>query len=151
MNSCARMRDVEVWFDESRAPQDLHQHMAKCQACREHLRFLEAARPVFRTVAEAASDRPVNVERFLTDFRERREQSQPIRFSPRWAFVSAAAAAFLVAMSLMSIFTPEDRAVDARSYVDSATSEIEGATTQTYHSDDGTAIVWVNVPEGDMW
>lgn len=150
MNTCARIAEVEKWFDTGGGPDDLQRHIADCGACAEHLRFLESTRTAMKRTAAAVAERPVNADRFLTDFRER-VQDRPQRLGPRWGLVSAAAAALIVALSLLSIFTPEQGAVDARSYVDSAQTEIEGATAETYHSEDGTAIVWVNVPEGDMW
>lgn len=150
MKTCARTRNVEKWFDTGHEQDELQGHIAGCSTCRDHLRFLEATHTSMKQRATAVTEHPVNPDRFLTDFRER-VQTQPRRLSPRWGLISAAAAACLVALSLLSILTPEPKAVDARSYVDSARTEIEGATAETYHSEDGTAVVWVNVPEGDMW
>ncbi len=150
MNACDRFKEVETWFDTQTDSPLLEEHLAACSACRDHVAFLRTTRTAMRRVAETAGEHKIDAERFLTDYRERVEAA-PRGFSPRWALVSAAGAAFLVAISLMSIVSPGNNAVDARSYVDSAQSDIEGATTETYHADDGTAIVWVNVPEGDMW
>lgn len=151
MNTCVRAADLERWFDTGRGPADMPDHLNACADCAQHLKFLETTRTAMRRRAETRTEQPVNADRFLVDLRERIE-TEPRRLSPKWGLLSAAAAACLVALSLLSIFTPSDNgAVDARSYVESASTEIEGATTETYHSDDGTAIVWVNVPEGDMW
>lgn len=151
MNACTRTREVEVRFDTGKESDELRRHVDTCSACREHLRFLESTRSVLRREAALANERqPINADRFIADLGNRLE-TEPRHLNPRWALVSAAAAACIVALSLLSIFAPTERAVEARSYVESAQTDIEGATTQTYHADDGTAIVWVNVPEGDMW
>ena len=41
--------------------------------------------------------------------------------------------------------------VEAQCVVESFTTEIGGATATSFVSGDGTATVWVNVPDGDMW
>lgn len=150
MKTCMRINEVEKWFDTGIDPAGVAEHVERCAACRHHLTFLESTRAALQQHAAVIADRTVNAERFLTDFRER-AQTPSRHMNPRWGLLSAAAAAFLVAASLFSIFAPENGPVDARSYVESARTEIEGATAETYHAADGTPIVWVNVPEGDMW
>ena len=150
MKTCGRMKDVETWFDTGAASNELQTHVNSCSICSEHLAFLKTTRAALRQMTDAATEHKLDVERFLTDYRDRK--AEPVWGVPsRWGLVSAAAAACLVALSLLSIFTPDERSVDARSYVESVRSDVEGVTATTYHSDDGTAIVWVNVPEGDMW
>jgi anti-sigma factor RsiW len=151
MNSCNNMHRVETWFD-SGAPmsEELSQHLESCNACSGHLAFLESTRNAFQTRAERIREHQLHADRFLQDFRDR--NSAPERsLNPRWALASLVAASFIAALALMSIVTPAKAPVEARSLVESTSTDVEGATTETYHADDGTAIVWVNVPEGDMW
>lgn len=151
MKHCPHQLELESWFDGQPAdPAALRAHLEECAACQTHLKFLELTRERLNERARELSGRAPDPERFIAELRERTAAPSPFR-GARWALLSLAAAAFIVAVSVFSMVTPQSRTAEARSTVQSAATDIEGATTETYHADDGTAIVWVNVPEGDLW
>ena len=86
---------------------------------------------------------------FMDGIRDRVEM--PVRRRGRfWTILSLSSAALVVAISIFSMFvTPKP--VKARSEVESATSDVEGATVNTQDStDDSPTIVWVHEPKRDV-
>ena len=77
---------------------------------------------------------------------------QPVRVRRGlWAVASLATAALVAAVSITILVSDGGAPVEARTEVESYGTEIEGATATTFYSEDGTATVWLNVPDGDMW
>ena len=56
-----------------------------------------------------------------------------------------------MAVSTFVVFSGEAKPVEAKTEVQHAETELEGATTTVNYSESGPATVWLNVPEGDMW
>ena len=62
-----------------------------------------------------------------------------------------AAEAVVVAVSLLSIFSAGPDAIEATTEIQELSTDIDGATTDAKVDEDGTATVWINLPEGDLW
>lgn len=141
---------IERWFDGELAEgEQVKVHLAICPACRDHLALLERMRAAIQsepvpTLADA------QMPAFLADLRARVEQ-KPARGYNLWAMLSAAAAALVVSVSLLSVFSTGPKPIEA-TVIENVSTDIEGATTESSVSDDGsTATVWVNLPDGDLW
>lgn len=147
MEHCEREQEVQAMLDGHTAESDeLRAHLAECAFCREHAEAIQSVRQMMTGVQQGEAP----------DFDEvwpgiRQGIAKAKSRSNTVAWLSAAAAACLIALSLLSLFAPGNSSASAKSYVDTVRTDIQGATTETVHEDDGTAIVWVNVPEGDMW
>lgn len=146
---CTFGERVERWFDGELAEgEQIRVHLAICPACREHLALLERMRGAIQ-----AQETPVladaQMPAFLHELRGRVEQ-KPARSFNLWAMVSACAAALIVSISLLSIFSTGPQPIEA-TVIEEVSTDIQGATTESTVSDDGTATVWVNLPEGDLW
>ncbi len=150
MGNCSKERRVEAWFDGELHDDSLALHIQECAICADHLSFLREMRGGIEAIDIAPEIRDAQMPSFMAGIRGELEAPSRGR-NGLWAVLSAATAALLVAVSLMSIFSSGPRPVAARSEIQDSFTEIDGATTTTYHSDDGTATVWVNIPEGEMW
>ena len=147
--NCTFGERVERWFDGELAEgEQVRVHLAICPACRDHLALLERMRAAIQA-EDVPSLADAQMPAFLNDLRTRVEQ-KPARSFNLWAMLSASAAAVIVAVSLMSVFTPGQKPIEA-TVIENVSTDIEGATTEQSVSDDGTATVWVNLPEGDLW
>ena len=151
MNDCAFEQKVERWFDGEREnTAAVEQHLAACAGCRDYVAFLETARAVSQR-----ADRPeiadAQMPAFMAGIREGAQAQREPWGRRVLAGLSLVTAALIVTISLISIFTPAPPPAAADTVVESSSTDIEGATTESYLSDDGNAVVWVNVPEGDMW
>lgn len=140
---------IERWFDgELGEGEQVRVHLAICPACRDHLALLEQMRAAIHAEPAPALD-AAQMPAFLGDLRERVEQ-KPARSFNVWAMMSAAAAAVVVAVSLMTIFSPGQQSIEA-TVIEEVKTGIDGATTESNVDEDGTATIWINVPEGDLW
>jgi len=146
---CTFAERVEQWFDGELAEgEQIRVHLAICPACRDHLDLLERMRATIQTqLAPTLAD--AQMPAFLKDLRERTER-KPARAWNLWAMLSATAAALIVAISMMTVFTPGQKPIEA-TVIEEVSTDIQGATTESTVSDDGTATIWVNLPEGDLW
>ncbi len=146
---CTFGERVERWFDGELAEgETVRVHLAICPACRDHLALLERTRAAIHAMPAPALD-DAQMPAFLHDLRTRVEQ-KPARSFNLWAMMSAAAAAVVVAVSLLSIFSTGPQPIEA-TVIEEVSTDIQGATTESAVSDDGTATIWINVPEGDLW
>jgi anti-sigma factor RsiW len=140
---------IERWFDGELAEgEQVRVHLALCPACRDHLALLERMREAIHADRAPSLD-TAQIPAFLSDLRQRVEQ-RPARSFNLWAMLSVAAAAVVVAVSLISIFSPGPQSIEA-TVIEQVSTDIQGATTESVVSTDGTATVWVNLPEGDLW
>lgn len=149
---CGFGERVERWFDGELADAEgIRAHLAICPACTRQLAALERMRAGFavrKAVPEIADAQMNAFLRQLRDGVETAPAARPLRF---WTMLSAAAAALVVVVSLISIVQPAPKPIEA-TVIERRSTDIEGATTTVTVSDDGTTTtVWVNVPEGDMW
>jgi anti-sigma factor RsiW len=146
---CTFEERVGRWFDGELADdRPIQEHLESCAVCREHVALLKTMRAAIQsedvpTLADA------QIPAYLNDLRTRVER-KPARRVSLWAMFSASTAAVVVAVSLMSVFSTGPQPIEA-TVIEEVTTDIEGATTESTVSDDGTATVWVNLPEGDLW
>ena len=151
MKSCPYEKNVERWFDgELSDPGEMDSHVEQCTICAATLARLRQTREAVQAVVIQEEISDAQFPACMDGLRRQLEapQRQPGRL---WAFASLAAAACIVAVSTLFMFSQGPTPVAAQSVIEDASTEIDGATTSAYYSDDGTATVWVNVPEGDMW
>ena len=151
MKSCRYEKDLERWFDgELVDAGEMDSHVEQCTVCTDALEGLRKTREAVRAVAAREEISDAQFPAFMDGLRRQLEEPRH-RPGRLWAFVSIAAAACIVAVSTLFMFSQGPTPVAAQSVIEDASTEIDGATTSAYYSDDGTATVWVNVPEGDMW
>lgn len=151
MKSCRYENDVERWFDGELADAGaIEAHVAECPVCTETLSVLRVTRQAVRAVAEPETIADAQLPAFLDSLRTRVEEPAASRAGV-WAFASIAAAALIVSVSTVTMFSKGPAPVEAQTVIEDTSTDIDGATTSSYYSDDGTATVWVNLPEGDMW
>lgn len=152
MHKCRWTRQVERWFDgESRQPRDVAQHIDGCPACQAYARRLELFRAGAQAVAVRQEIASPQFPAFLEGIREGIEQPRR-RHTGVWALASLMAASLIVAISLFAVFTGGPDPVGAEhTVVESASTEMEGATVEMQNSTDGSrAIVWVHRPGKDV-
>ena len=149
MPKCRWMPEVAEWFDgETDGEAKVAQHVAECPVCAAYLRSLRALRTGTESVALRPAIEEAQLPAFLEGIRIKTAR-RPRRHTGLWAFASAAAASVIAALSLFLVFTGGSRDV-AATVVESAATELEGATVRVYESDD-TATIWVNVPGKEVW
>lgn len=152
MHECRWNRRVERWFDgESREPEAVERHIETCGACQAAVTGLQRFRAGVKAVAVRQEIAPTQFPAFLEGIRERIDVPAH-RHTGIWALASLMAASLIVAISLFAVFTGGPDPVGAEhSVVESASTEVEGATVETQNSTDGTrAIVWVHRPRKDV-
>jgi anti-sigma factor RsiW len=151
MKTCPQEINVERWFDGAAMDAAAVQsHLDGCLACRAYLAGLEHLRAGFAVRKAVPEIGDAQLPAFLRQLQDRVETApaaRPLRF---WTMVSAAAAALVVTVSVLSIVSTGPKPIEA-TVVEQRSTEIQGATTTVSVADDGTTTVWVNVPEGDMW
>ncbi len=149
MSECRWTPRVERWFDgESAEAEMVEQHLAVCAVCAEHLARLQVIRGGAEAVAVREAIGEPQLPAFIDGIRERVER--PVRWRAGfWTLVSLSAGALIVALSTLYLLTggpQEALATEVESY----STELEGATVTTYLSEDGTATVWVSMPEKEL-
>ena len=149
MSTCQYLKRVERWFDgEMAESQDFEKHLAGCPLCAARLEELKA----LRAAVDAVKAREEIGDAQFPSFMQRiEEEIQPLkrRLVRFWVLASAAAAAVVVAFSLISIVSPGPEPLQAVSIEESST-DIDGATTESVYVNEETAMVWINLPDGDM-
>lgn len=151
MLNCQYRKDIEPYFDgELPDSTAMQRHLGTCPKCTAHLEQLESMRGGLRNAIEHAEISDAQLPAFMEGIREH-TQRPARRHTGLWAMASAAAAAVIVAGSLLYVMSPQKAPVSADTIIEESSTDINGATTETFISDDGTATVWVNVPDGDMW
>lgn len=146
MTDCTFQRDVERWFDgEGSNEAEIERHIDGCPRCANHIeRLAEARAAIAQTSVPVIADEQLPA--FLRELEGRVHAPRRSRVG-LWAMASAGAAAIVVALSIMSIFSTGPTPIAAQSTVDEFSTEIDGATTETFYTDDGTATVWINYDE----
>jgi anti-sigma factor RsiW len=153
MAACTFEPTVERWFDgEAVDEAAVRAHLDACDGCRTYADRLKQIRSGLTAArAEAPTIDEAQVPAFLREL-EKRVQAEPPRRHVSWfAFASVAAAAVVVAVSVMTLIPTNGPKQIEATEIEETSTEIDGATTETTISDDGTATVWVNLPEGDLW
>jgi len=149
MSTCQELERVERWFDgETPESQEFEKHVAGCSQCAARLEDLKTLRAAVDSVK---SQEEIGDAQFPSFMRGIEEGLQPPRrrLVGVWALASAGAAALIVAFSLISIVSPGPEPLQAVTIEESST-DIEGATTESVYVNEETAMVWINLPDGDM-
>jgi anti-sigma factor RsiW len=158
MYKCNWETEVQRWFDgEANDDAAVAQHLASCDACRAFADELTGLRDATRTASEGIPGVPdMQMSAFLAGIRQKIEEesvaSPAWRFhwGRLWTFASLAAAALIVAVSALIMFNPKPEKASA-TVVESVKTEVDGANVKPYKSKDGSATVWVNLPQDDVW
>jgi anti-sigma factor RsiW len=145
MFECRWTYDVERWFDgEHPEPEAVHGHVETCPSCAGRVARLQRMRAGAQGVAKRHEIGEPQFAAFVKGIRDRVE-------APRrglrglWALASVTAAALIVAAAAFVVFTSGPEKVNA-TVVESCTSEIQGATVESYSSANGVTTVWLKVP-----
>ena len=151
MNGCKFLTRVERWFDgELVEAEAVERHLSDCLACRQHLAFLEKTRAGVGAVTEPAEISDAQMPAFLEGIREEVARRPKRRHTGLLALASVACAALISTASVLYLVSGQPTVAQADTVVESHDTEIEGATTEVHYSDDGTATVWINLPDGAM-
>lgn len=151
MKTCLYEERVERWVDgEDSDPTAVERHVGECAECEARARELKAIRGMVNVSRQPAEIAEAQLPAFLAGI-EARIEGAPRRHTGLWAMASLCAAALLVALSFMFLVSDGPAPVQARTVVESLSTDIDGATTTSYHDEAGTTTVWINVPDGDMW
>ena len=151
MDTCRFQQDIERWFDgDTSDVSTMEAHVKTCPGCAALLKRLEVTREAVRAVKEDVQITDAQLPHFMKGIQE--GIAAPSRgYRGRWALASTAAAAIVVAVSLIYVVAPNDGPIGAETIIEEHSTDIDGATTESFVSDDGTANVWVNnIPDGDM-
>jgi len=120
----------------------------------EEQAYLERLRQLREGVRNAASTEVIEDAQFRSFMDGIREGIETPRPGHRrlWAYVSLSAAALIVAAStyITYLAVTSDSGTGVGTVVEAYESDIPGATVDSSTSEDGTASVWVTVPERDI-
>lgn len=154
MRECRWTSKVEAHFDgEARyTSPDVLDHLKTCAACSAYYEALDAMRSGVLASVQAPEIRDSQFDAFLDGVRQGMDVPAAHR-RPVWAMFSLAAAAIVIALATFLIvtdFNGPTRNVEA-TVVESAYSELQGATVDVQVEQDGGATVWVNNAPDDIW
>ena len=148
MKSCTWFKRVEVFLDgESGDARAIEAHLADCTLCVAHRDSLLQWRAALHREAPVLTD--AQFPAFMEGISAGIQQHQP-RTRGFWALTSLVTAALVIALATFSIFggsTPEPVRANE---VESATSEIDGATVQIGNSGGGVTTIWISITEDDV-
>lgn len=152
MSACKWSDRVERWFDGEAPPEtsgEISAHVSECRICAGRIEQLRRLRDA--AVAVARVD-PIGDGQFPAFMRGVNEGlQQPHRGWGRvWALASLTAAALIAAISTFVIISDEPKKVDA-TVVESVTTDLEGATVQTYEDEGGDTTIAVTMSKDDIW
>ena len=152
MNEWKWSERVERWFDgeiRHETTADVSAHVAGCRVCSDRLAELQR----LRTAATAAVRREGigdgQFPSFMAGVREGLEKRQR-GWGRFWALASLTAAALIAAISTFVIISDKPKTVDA-TVVESVTTDLEGATVQTYEDKEGDTTIAVTMSKDDIW
>ncbi|MBI5090867.1 MAG: hypothetical protein HZB26_00310 [Candidatus Hydrogenedentes bacterium] len=152
MGKCEWNSRVERWFDGAEtADTEISTHLETCGVCTAYLSMLKRLRGGAAAVAKREEIRDPQFHAFMEGIRNRVEGAPAGRRLGWWTLSSVAAAALIVAIFTFMVVTGGPAAVRAQTTVESASTDLDGATAEVYSSENGTATVWVNIPRGDVW
>jgi hypothetical protein len=123
---------------------------------REYLSTLQRLRDGVQDMRAVPEITDAQFSAFMDGIREGIE-ARPSGYRGLWAAVSMVTAAIVIAFSLFAVldtFHLRGKLPAVQAEVEKATTEIQGATVNSYTSDDGTAVVWVNnatVDRVNLW
>ncbi len=86
---------------------------------------------------------------FMAGLRDALERPEP-RHSGLWAMASLSAAALVLVLSILALFSRGAEPVRATE-IESAHTELDGVTVDLSNDASGLSTVWVTMPESDLW
>jgi hypothetical protein len=147
-NQCSYQQEVERWFDgEHNASDSLKAHIDSCETCSAHIAFLTECREAIDAMPAAPKIADAQMSAFLEGIAEGVHEPRR-RFTGLWAMASAVTAALIVAVSAMTIMSTGLEPVVAESFVETVSTDIDGATVEIVEDDFTTPTIWLHLPEG---
>ena len=149
MDKCRWINAVERWFDgETSDAEPVMAHVAACPVCAAHLAQLQTLRRGVAALVTHEEIADAQFPAFVTGIRQGLER--PPYYRRFWTFASVTAAALIVAVSALLMFTGGSKTVDA-TVVESCSTEVAGATVTSYASENGVTTVRVEMSQDDLW
>jgi len=152
MSRCEWSERTDQWFDgelSGVAAEDAARHVKTCAPCQTRLTELETVRAGVQAIRKRVEINDTQMNAFMAGVRE--QMHAPQKSHRRlWAYLSLTAAALIAALSTFALIENGLETVDA-TVVESYSTELEGATIQTYDSDAGVTTVWITVSKDDVW
>jgi len=147
-DKCRFSRKIEQLFDGAGGDTEaLHAHRANCRVCSALWSELESLRTAAASVRTEEGIEDHQMASFTAGIRSRIEQEAP-RHTATWAIASVAVV--LIIAILPSIFLWENTGTDtARTYIESCSTDLQGATAFTSYDENGIVTVWVSDTKGD--
>lgn len=152
MNRCKWVSQVERWFDGETAtdgPADVSAHVSACRVCSARVSELRRLRAGAAAVVRHEEIGDGQFASFMTGVRDGLAP-RPRGWGRFWAVASLTAAALIAAISTFVIITDQPETVDA-TVVESVTTDLEGATVQTYEDEEGDTTIAVTMSKDDIW
>lgn len=152
MNGCKWSERLDRWFDGETSPEtsaDVSAHVSGCRVCSGRLSELQRLRMAATAAVRHESIGDGQFPAFMAGVREGLETRQR-GWGRFWAVASLTAAALIAAISTFVIISNEPKKVDA-TVVESVTTDLEGATVQTYEDEEGDTTIAVTMSKDDIW
>lgn len=147
MNTCKWFQKIEAFVDgETSDALTIEAHLAACPTCSAHRKTLLQWRAALRPEAAGLSDQQFPA--FMEGIRAGLPDAEP-HYRGFWALTSLAAAALVIALATFSILSGPDPVLRANE-VESATTEIEGASVGWKNSGGGVTTIWISIAEDDV-
>jgi anti-sigma factor RsiW len=150
MQTCRWLQRVEAGFDgETPASTAVEKHLQECAVCTQHLETLQRVRGGVQARTQSTptiSD--TQFPHFMQGIRTNIERPAR-RPMGLWAALSLTTAALLVALAAFSMFYGGPEKVRATE-IESASTELQGASVDWYDTKEGVTTVWVNVAKEDI-
>lgn len=151
MNTCKRFPEAERFFDGIEVRNsDISEHVSNCPECGAYVARLDAIRSAVAGGLAKGEIADGQFNAFMSGVRGRIE-TDPKSQRSFWAASSLVAASLLMAVSAFVIISGGAPEAQARTEVQFVETDLEGATTSVTYSEQGSATVWLNVPDGEMW
>ncbi|MFA6243361.1 MAG: hypothetical protein WC655_20650 [Candidatus Hydrogenedentales bacterium] len=119
---------------------------AQSPAEKAYVADMQRIREGVRAVSAAPSISDVQFNAFMSGIREQIEAPQSRRGV--WALLSLSTAALLVALSVFVVFMSGRSTTE--SVVEAATTQLPGATVNSYATQNGTQVIWISTPSRDV-
>lgn len=152
MNACRWTKQVEPWFDGQLPPDDaaaVSAHVEGCPACSARIEGMRRLHDAAVAIVRREEIGDAQFSAFMVGVRD--GVTIPARRRHRfWAVASLTAAALIAAVSTFIIMADGPKKVDA-TVVESATTELQGATVSTYADEDGDTTIVVTAGKDDIW
>lgn len=143
-----KMKQIGALLDgEPHYSGDAEHHLGDA-ACRDYADAVRLMRSGAREAAHAPEISDAQLGAFIAGIRDGIERPEP-RTAGLWATASVVAAALVLVLSLLAVFSRGGEPVRATE-VESAYTELEGVTVEFDNRGD-VSTVWVTMPESDLW